>query len=108
MDVADLRSSILFDPETGFGGDGVPSNKHCIADGPFKDVTLRYKPDTSEAEYCITRNLNPCLFTGAAQRVIDGCLKKTTFVQLWHCIEGMPHSAGHGGVGGIVRRAQNP
>ncbi len=35
MDIKDLKGSVVFDPKTGFGGDGVGASR-CIANGPFK------------------------------------------------------------------------
>ena len=101
-DVKDLKASAIFDPKTGFGGNGKGLYR-CIADGPFANLTLRFAGDLStKYDYCIIRSMTDCMFTGASKTVIDGCMAKKSFEEVWHCIEGSPHGAGHGGVGGIV------
>ena len=50
-------------------------------------------------EHCIDRRLNDFSSRGAAQSNVDSCLRATNYVAAWNCIEGSPHSAGHGGVG---------
>jgi tyrosinase len=101
LDVANFTNSPIFDPKTGFGGDGVNPTR-CIADGPFANITLHFKQDLTTTNYCVIRNLNECPFQGAAQSVLDACLATKTFEEAWHCIEARPHAAGHAGVGGIV------
>lgn len=100
-DVEDLAGSVIFDPETGFGGNGTGEGG-CVVDGPFANLTLRIKEDLSASEYCLTRNLNHCMFKSAAQSNVDSCLAMDTFEKARQCLEGMPHGAGHGGVGALV------
>ncbi|KAI1347292.1 Di-copper centre-containing protein [Xylaria sp. FL0043] len=100
-DVGALGESTIFDPTTGFGGDGVGSSR-CIVDGPFANITLRVQADLSIGEYCIYRALNDRAFNSAAQTNADTCLAMATFNDAWDCIEAKPHSAGHGGVNGLM------
>ena len=101
-DAKDLKKSEIFDPKTGFGGDGKGLYR-CIADGPFANLTLRFAGDlTTKVNYCIIRTMNNCFFAGASKEALDVCMVKKTFEEAWHCLEGSPHGAGHGGVGGIV------
>ena len=101
-DAANLRASGVFDPKTGFGGDGSGVSR-CITDGPFVNITLRFASDlTTKVNYCLTRNMSECFITGAAKASIDACMVKKGFEEAWHCLEGAPHGAGHGGVGGMV------
>jgi tyrosinase len=101
LDAENLKDSPIFDPDTGFGGDGV-SPYGCVTDGPFANATLHLTQFLTTSEYCIIRKLNGCLFQGAAQSFLDTCLASKTFEEVWHCIEARPHAAGHVGVGGVV------
>ncbi|KAK3935115.1 amino acid transporter [Diplogelasinospora grovesii] len=105
LDADSLPSSPIFDPVSGFGGNGTGFDL-CVADGPFADLTLRISENvtTAESEYCLTRNFNPCIFRqGAQQRVADRCiLSSDTFEEVRQCIESQPHGAGHGGVGALM------
>ena len=101
LDVDDWTSSVLFDPDTGFGGNGVGASQ-CIADGPFKDYISAIGPGETFTEHCIQRDINKCAAKTAAPSVVEGCLKMENFSTFWPCIEGGPHGAGHGGVGGEV------
>ncbi len=100
-DVGKLEASVLFDAKTGFGSNGAGASR-CIIDGPFANLTLRFDEKLQPIHYCITRNLNDCFFRGAGRENDEACLQKDNFVDVWHCLEGKPHGAGHGGVGGIV------
>jgi tyrosinase len=99
--VGKLKKSSIFDPKTGFGGDGVAPTR-CIADGPFANVSLHFIADLSTTNYCIMRSMNECPFEGEAQSVLDVCLDKNTYEDVWHCLEARPHAGGHAGVGGVV------
>ena len=101
LDTENFVKSPLFDPVTGFGGNGTGKD-HCVRDGPFANLTLRVKADLTDADYCLSRNFNPCLFKVAAQKNVDACMAKPTFETLWHCIENQPHTAGHGGINALV------
>ncbi len=100
-DVKNIKNASIFDPVTGFGGDGVLPYG-CIADGPFANLTLRFQADLSTTEYCVIRHMNDCPFAGAAQPSLDLCYSMNAFSDVTHCWEGRPHSAGHAGVGGVV------
>ncbi|KAI0973839.1 Di-copper centre-containing protein [Xylaria arbuscula] len=101
LNVGTLDQASIFDPATGFGGDGSGSSR-CISDGPFVNITLRIQEDLSIAEYCITRALNDKSFNSAVQTNVDQCLAMATFNDAWNCLEAKPHSAGHGGVNGLM------
>ncbi|PVH93785.1 Di-copper centre-containing protein [Periconia macrospinosa] len=98
-DAGNFSKSILLDPETGFGGDGVGPNK-CIADGPFKDYVNSIGPGENITDHCIDRQINDCMSEGAAQQNVDACMKMKTFESAWNCMEAMPHSSGHSGING--------
>jgi len=107
-DAMNLKASTIFDPKTGFGGDGKGIYR-CINDGPFANLTLRFAGDlTTNINYCIIRTMNNCFFAGASKASTDACIAKQSFEEAWHCLEGSPHGAGHGGVGGIVSLRRPP
>lgn len=100
-DVGNINGSAIFDVETGFGGNGTGAGG-CIADGPFADLTLHFKEDLNTTDYCVTRSLNDRGLSSASQENIDTCLAAKSFTEIWSCLEGRPHGAGHGGVSGTV------
>ncbi|KAI3321447.1 Di-copper centre-containing protein [Xylariaceae sp. AK1471] len=99
--VGALDGAAIFDPRVGFGGDGTGSSR-CITDGPFAKTVLRIKEDLSTSNYCISRGLNDRSFNSAVQTNVNRCLAMANFVDAWNCIEAKPHSAGHGGVNGVM------
>jgi tyrosinase len=73
-----------------------------VTNGPFANLTLRVNGNLSTSDHCLTRNLNVCRFSYAAQKYVDECQNKTTF-PLWRtCTEATPHAAGHGGIGALM------
>ena len=100
--MADFAASPLFESVPGFGGNGTGSDL-CIRDGPFANLTLHVRANLTSSDYCVTRNFNSCLFKVAAQSNVDQCMAFTSFEKAWHCLENNPHTAGHGGVNGLVR-----
>jgi tyrosinase len=89
------------DDTYGFGGNGV-GREGCIATGPFANYTNSLGPGYENTQHCINRAINDRMSTGSAQANVDACLAMGTFDRAWPCIEGQPHSGGHGGVGGQV------
>ena len=96
-----FETSDVLDPTTGFGGNGV-GDDGCIADGPFAGYVNGLGPGYLLTDHCITRFVSNTASASAAQSFLDACYEKETFVEAWPCIEGRPHGAGHGGVGGLV------
>lgn len=96
---------VVFDPDTGFGGNGLDGDG-CVTDGPFANLTLHLNssdlPDPNGG-YCLSRKFNLTQFEGANSSNIDTCFAYDTFEDARQCYEANPHSAGHGGVGGVVR-----
>jgi len=121
-----IHGSPVFDPITGFGGDGVPGTyslptdanftsniifpeefRGCVLDGPFKDYTLHFGPGKLVTDHCLTRGIHEeyaILLTSAA---MANATRLPTF-DLFHIeLEGRPvtptpkmHDSGHVGVGG--------
>ncbi|KAI0014819.1 Di-copper centre-containing protein [Xylariomycetidae sp. FL0641] len=102
-DMGAINASALFNGPNSFGGNGTGAAA-CVADGPFANLTLHLKEDGSvkEGGYCVARVLNDFALAAADPRNVEVCRAKTSFVDAWKCYEGMPHSAGHGGVMGTM------
>ena len=62
LDWTDFHASPLFDPDTGFGGDGNASapesvgHGHCVTEGPFGGMRVLYF-DRDEQEHCFSRGM---------------------------------------------------
>ncbi|SPO07087.1 uncharacterized protein DNG_09781 [Cephalotrichum gorgonifer] len=96
-----FSTSPIFDTVVGFGGNGV-GDEGCIADGPFAGYNNSLGPGYLITDHCITRFVSDATSMSAQQQYLDACYEKQTFVEAWPCIEGRPHGAGHGGVGGLM------
>jgi hypothetical protein len=101
LDAGKFTSSKIFDPTTGFGGDG-SGRGNCITTGPFANYTNHLGPGYAITDHCIDRQISNSFSTGSSQKEVDKCLAMATFAQAWPCIEAQPHGGGHGGVGGEV------
>ena len=101
LDVENITSSSIFDPKTGFGGNG-SSSSLCVLDGPFTNLTLHIASNLTSSNYCVTRNFNLCSFKAAAQKHVDDCMLLQKFEQVRSCLKNGPHASGHSGVGGLV------
>lgn len=98
-DAGNFTSSEIFDTVYGFGGDGSGTGK-CITNGPFANYTNHLGPSYQITDHCINRAISNMASKGSAQTEVDKCLAQTTWSSAWNCIESVPHSGGHGGVGG--------
>src|SRR5262245_22819778 len=101
LDAGNFSHSVVLEAETGFGGDGA-GPKHCIKDGPFKDYVNPFGPFQQVADHCISRKINDCLSASAAKKNVDACMATKDFLTMWPCLEGLPHSAGHAGIGEVA------
>ncbi|KAF8954699.1 hypothetical protein BDZ97DRAFT_1927844 [Flammula alnicola] len=126
---ADEASSIsgapVFDPITGFGGDGVPGTytlppnissdnrvivpafRGCVRDGPFANYTLRLGPGKLITEHCLTRGINNDARKYLTSSAMANATKLPTFELFRIELEGEPitsdhrmHDGGHIAVGG--------
>lgn len=101
LDVTALNESSVFDPDTGFGGNGV-GDDGCVADGPFQNLTLHINQTSNYANYCLSRDFSSTSFQTANQTYIDACYASGNYSEAWQCYKKNPHTAGHAGVGGTV------
>ncbi|KAK7718911.1 hypothetical protein SLS57_006021 [Botryosphaeria dothidea] len=101
LDVTALNESSVFDPDTGFGGNGV-GDDGCVADGPFQNLTLHINQTSNYANYCLSRDFSSTSFQTANQTYIDACYASGNYSEAWQCYKKNPHTAGHAGVGGTM------
>ncbi|KAL1620945.1 hypothetical protein SLS54_005877 [Diplodia seriata] len=101
LDVTALNASSVFDPTTGFGGNGAGDDE-CVADGPFQNLTLHINQTSSSASYCLSRSLDADNFQKANTTYIDECYASADYDTAYQCYKSSPHTAGHAGVGGTM------
>lgn len=114
--------SPVFDPVTGFGGNGpyVEANATenvfnltgrlgggCVSDGPFTsaDFTVNY-PEP----HCLTRDFIPWVMNGWTQQsLVDNVQSQPDYTTWARAVEGIPsfsepniHGGGHFGIGGVL------
>ncbi|CAA7268245.1 unnamed protein product [Cyclocybe aegerita] len=121
-----LHTSPVWDPNTGFGGNGVPgtytlppninvtSNRifpesfvGCVKDGPFADHTVHLGPGQLRTNHCLVRGLNESQYVNLDAQAVARTLAQPTYEQFWIELEGQPltssfrlHDGGHVMVGG--------
>ncbi|KAK7702785.1 hypothetical protein SLS64_009395 [Diaporthe eres] len=103
LDMGDIASSIVFDPSTGFGGQG----GECIDDGPFAGLTIHLSYNFTSLEFyaddrCVFRAFNDTFFLTGDQANIDECFASDDPLVALPCYAAGPHGGGHGGVGGTM------
>lgn len=119
-DAVDMPNSPLFDPVTGFGGNGKRTGSNevgferCVIDGPFANTNLTlgpgwpYASDTGDRPHCFTRQLNggwgndengePIIGDMQASaynsRVMNTIYAFDNFADMVSMLEGLPHAQG--------------
>lgn len=115
-------SGPVFDPETGFGGNGVyvestdtnnPYNLTgrtgggCLEDGPFTQDQFTVNVPNP---HCLTRDFVPTIMNvWAQQSLVDKVLSTSDYTEFARAIENVPsfdqpniHGSGHFGIGGAL------
>ena len=120
-----MKQAPVFDPVTGFGGDGVPGTyvlpqgieaselifpeefRGCVQDGPFANLTLRLGPGVHRTTHCLTRGIGNVDSIYLNSTAIANATKSATFEVFRVQVEGKPitsdhrmHDGGHFAVGG--------
>ncbi|KAJ2921759.1 hypothetical protein H1R20_g15340, partial [Candolleomyces eurysporus] len=121
-----IQQSPLFDPVTGFGGDGVAGTytpptdddgtpfpiipefmKGCVQTGPFANLVLHVGPGRRFTDHCLVRGFHEELRPSLSQPHISNIMSQTTYDNFWNSLDGLPfkpdsrlHDAGHGFTGG--------
>jgi tyrosinase len=117
-DKVDVPNSAVFDPVTGFGGDGkktgsdVPGFTRCVVDGPFANTNLTLgmgSPDVNldgDQLHCFTRQFNGGMGNDENGETIIGDMQATaydskvmetiygfkTYAEMHNMLEGLPHA----------------
>jgi len=120
-----FNQSPIWNPDHGFGGNGIPTNKTalfdgapfprgtgggCVTDGPFKDTQFRIGPlgkMEKNKSHCLTRDINAAeVEANGGLSKIQKTLKAKSFKDFMDnvqkSLEGFPPGGpgGHGGHGG--------
>ncbi|KAF9051984.1 tyrosinase [Panaeolus papilionaceus] len=120
-----LIHSPIFDPHTGFGGDGiggtysVPADpkgessifpeafRGCVTDGPFANLRLNYGPGKYAGDHCLTRGIDNTLKGVLNSTAVSKALSQPNFGVFRIEVEGQPetstpriHDGGHIAIGG--------
>ncbi|KAL3469805.1 hypothetical protein BJX99DRAFT_64400 [Aspergillus californicus] len=98
LDVGAMNESSVFDPDTGFGGEG----GDCVDEGPFQHLRLHVNQTSLHDDSCLHRSFSTETFALGGQEYVDECMNSTTYEEAWTCFVVDPHVAGHGGVGGTM------
>ncbi|KAH6637845.1 hypothetical protein C7974DRAFT_332540, partial [Boeremia exigua] len=133
-DAKSVATSPVFDPATGFGGDGQrtasnePGFERCVVDGPFANTNLTLGmgwPDVNESGnrlHCFTRELNGGLGKDEDGNLIKGDLQADAynskvmntiyamdrFADMASMLEGLPHAQIHSIIFGDMGPATSP
>ncbi|KAH8586962.1 hypothetical protein B0O99DRAFT_694994 [Bisporella sp. PMI_857] len=133
-DAENTPNSPLFDPVTGFGGDGKRTSsdelgfQRCVVDGPFANTNLTlgmgwpYVNDNSNRLHCFTREFNGGMGTDANgnsiigdmqagaynSRVMNTIYAFDNFPAMVGMLEGLPHAQIHSIIFGDMGPATSP
>ncbi|KAH6991259.1 monooxygenase [Ilyonectria sp. MPI-CAGE-AT-0026] len=133
-DAVDMPNSPLFDPVTGFGGDGKRTGssevgyERCVIDGPFANTNLTlgpgwpYSADIGDRPHCFTREFNggwgndengdPIIGDMQASaynsKVMNTIYGFDTFADMVSMLEGLPHAQVHSVIFGDMGPATSP
>ncbi|KAL8393821.1 hypothetical protein RB595_003539 [Gaeumannomyces hyphopodioides] len=133
-DASNTAHSPVFDPVTGFGGDGkrtasaAPGFGRCVVEGPFANTNLTIGmgwPDVNTAgnrKHCFTREFNGALGRDANGEMILGDMQVTaynsrvmriidsfdTYASMHDMLEGLPHAQIHSIIFGDMGPATSP
>ncbi|OSS50031.1 hypothetical protein B5807_05269 [Epicoccum nigrum] len=122
LDASDPTNAAVWDPDTGFGGNGDPavdpltqsSSKKCLVDGPFKDFQVAYTMNGYDP-HCLARNFNngtsfPGNMFGPhyTSVIVDEIMAVDDYPDFRYQLEGNPHGAIHSAVGGDMSPATSP
>ncbi|KAK3498101.1 uncharacterized protein B0T23DRAFT_394280 [Neurospora hispaniola] len=120
LDAGDPTKAPVWDPITGFGGNGDPaidvmdSNMKCLVDGPLKGFQVAYTMKGYEP-HCLARDWNSGIaFPGDMladsynKEAVDKVAAQDNYKDFRYHLEGGPHGAIHSAVGGDMSPATSP
>ncbi|KAF5326565.1 hypothetical protein D9611_000757 [Ephemerocybe angulata] len=121
-----MKDSVIYDPNTGFGGDGVPGTytlppdpngqssafpgayRGCVKTGPFVNQVVRLGPGKLVTEHCLVRGVDESSKTALKTTEVNRVMQQTPFEKFRTSLEngigfgfgfGI-HGGGHSAVGG--------
>lgn len=103
-DAGNVNASVINDPETGFGGNGVAPD-FCIQDGPFVGYINGLGPLKQVNDHCIYRSHNNEASWWMSQEFVNYCYQFNDYASAFWCLKGGPHAGGHAAIGGLVSTA---
>jgi tyrosinase len=118
LDFEELSRSPIFDPDHGFGGDGISgqpitsANGTCVGDGPFSSYHGLYV-NSDYAPHCLSRTFGENFFvedpadSPFRPEVVDELLATPDFVAFTDAIYKM-HDDLHDGIGGDLQQNTSP
>lgn len=120
LDTDDVTKSPIWDPETGFGGNGDPAidpfsgDRKCLVDGPLKGLQVNYTMSGLEP-HCLARNWNSgiawpgdMLARAYTKEAVQKITVLDTYQEFHPSLEAGPHGAIHSAVGGDMSPATSP
>lgn len=78
-----VAESPIFDPVTGFGGNGTGTNS-CVPNGPFKNITLHMSNHHARGNsFCLSRGLDQSSFEEGTTSNIEECFGYQNYTDSW-------------------------
>ncbi|CAE6523734.1 unnamed protein product [Rhizoctonia solani] len=114
IDSGKLATSNIWDPTTGFGGNGnTRTSAHCVENGPYANFQLTYP-----SRHCLARRFNSGnprstsigTMQGSlySQSAVDTIMRRTDYINFSNDIEEDVHDAVHNVVAGDMAAAFSP
>ncbi|KAI8931396.1 hypothetical protein NX059_011726 [Plenodomus lindquistii] len=123
LDSNDMINSSIWDPVSGFGGNGDPAidplgpgttTIKCVLDGPFAGLQVAWVME-GENPHCLTRNWNngtnypgDMFVKSYTPEILAGVAANNNFNDFRKSLENGPHGAVHSAIGGDMSPATAP
>ena len=81
---ADVTKASVFDPDTGFGGNGTGSDG-CVADGPFANISFHMSNSYQRGDsFCLKRDLSESSLSNMNKTNIETCFGYENYTDAWY------------------------
>ncbi|KAJ5714559.1 Di-copper centre-containing protein [Penicillium malachiteum] len=78
-----VRDSPIFDPHTGFGGNGTGRDS-CVSDGPLKNIKLHMSNHHDRGDsFCLSRDFDQSSFAYGMTSNIEECFGYANYTDAW-------------------------
>lgn len=101
-DAGNFANSVIFDPVTGFGGDGRQGDL-CVTDGPFVNLTVNIGPGFTNKPRCVNRKISDWASGQTGSKYVEDALNHTDYAGALDGIYMGPHLWGHIALAMMVR-----